>query len=116
MTIHLLNSRIYVNLKRKLCKRWTQWFIKEDKTYTCHSNMRSPGFWTYFDPNIINYLTIDSIQEKIDQHVLMKQVSLLNKQLALLRANQVSNTTGKCNKYFKYPVKLAAKNIDYNIS
>ena len=28
---------------------------------------------------------------KIDQHALMKQVLLLNKQLALLRANQVSN-------------------------
>ena len=26
-----------------------------------------------------------------DQHALMKQVSILNKQLALLRANQVSN-------------------------
>ena len=30
-------------------------------------------------------------QQKMDQHALMKQVSLLNKQLALLRANQVSN-------------------------
>ena len=33
----------------------------------------------------------DPIQQKIDQHALMKQVSLLNKQLALLRANQGRN-------------------------
>ena len=33
----------------------------------------------------------DPIQQNIDQHALMKQMSLLNKQLALLRANQVSN-------------------------
>ena len=31
------------------------------------------------------------IQQQLDQHALMKQVSILNKQLALLRANQVSN-------------------------
>ena len=67
MTIHLLNSRIYVNFKRKLCKRWTQWFVKDDKTYNCHSNMRFPGYttviqwlseiWTDSDPNIINDLS-----------------------------------------------------------
>ena len=31
------------------------------------------------------------IQQQLDQHALMKQVSILNEQLALLRANQVSN-------------------------
>jgi hypothetical protein len=31
------------------------------------------------------------IQQQLDHHALMKQVSILNKQLALLRANQVSN-------------------------
>ena len=31
------------------------------------------------------------IQQQLNQHALMKQVSILNKQLALLRANQVSN-------------------------
>ena len=31
------------------------------------------------------------IQQQLGQHALMKQVSILNKQLALLRANQVSN-------------------------
>ena len=31
------------------------------------------------------------IQQQLDQHALMKQISILNKQLALLRANQVSN-------------------------
>jgi hypothetical protein len=34
---------IFAPIKRKLCERWTQWYIKDDKTFTCHSNMRSPG-------------------------------------------------------------------------
>ena len=33
------------------------------------------------------------IQQQLDQHALMKQVSILNKQLALLRANQVQYMT-----------------------
>ena len=34
----------------------------------------------------------DPIQQQLDQHALMKQISLLNKQLALLRANQTPQT------------------------
>ena len=34
---------------------------------------------------------INPIQQQLDQHTLMKQVSILNKQLALLRANQAAN-------------------------
>ena len=34
---------------------------------------------------------VSAVASSLDQHALMKQVSILNKQLALLRANQVSN-------------------------
>ena len=54
---------IFAPIKRKLCEGWTQWYIKDDKTYTCHDNMRSPGYtvviewlseiWRDFDSNII---------------------------------------------------------------
>ena len=36
-------------------------------------------------------IPINLIQQHLDQQTLMKQVSLLNKQLALLRANQAAN-------------------------
>ena len=34
---------------------------------------------------------IDPIQQHLDQHTLMKQVSLIKKQFALLRENQANN-------------------------
>ena len=54
---------MFAPIKRRLCSKWSHWYLFDDKSYTVHGNMRSPGYtsviqwlseiWYDFDPNII---------------------------------------------------------------
>jgi hypothetical protein len=44
-------------------------------------------------PPLRHYLTLASIQQQIHQHELLKQLSMMNKQLSLLRAQQSNTNT-----------------------
>ena len=54
---------MFAPIKRQLCAKWSHWYLFEDKTYTVHGSMRSPGYttviqwlsdiWRDFDTNII---------------------------------------------------------------
>ena len=54
---------MFVPIKQILCRKWSQWYLFEEKTHTVHGNIRSPGYttviqwlseiWRDFDPNII---------------------------------------------------------------
>jgi hypothetical protein len=47
---HQHQQQIHPNLPqqqfRQLCTKWSHWYLFENKTYTVHGNMRSPGYTT----------------------------------------------------------------------
>ena len=67
--------------------------MQVDQVYTNNNNIENAITIseTTTPAGAVTLTPINPIQQQLDQHTLMKQVSILNKQLALLRANQAAN-------------------------
>ena len=84
---------MFAPIKRQLCAKWSHWYLFEDKTYTVHGNMRSPGYttviqwlsdiWRDFDSNII--------RNSFDQCGITSQSNLHSALRAVVEQNKTFN-------------------------
>ena len=72
-------------IKSSLHAKWTHWFLYEEKTYTTHNNMRSPGYakviqwlseiWRDFDTHTIaNSFDFCGINSQSSLHSVLNEI------------------------------------------